>query len=113
MAVDEGPEAKNPDSPEIRSWLHLHLTSGVGPTIFRQLLETFGSAKVALRADRSALVSTKGVGPVTADGIVSSRSQVDVDAELQLISKVGVTLLTWNSPASSGSPVLVFPRLSL
>ena len=82
-----------------RSWLHLHLTAGVGPTIFRQLLETFGSAEAALRADRSALVSARGIGAVTADKIVSSRSQVDVDKELELVSKSGVTLLSWASPA--------------
>jgi DNA processing protein len=83
----------------MRSWLHLHLTAGVGPTIFRQLLETFGSAEATLRADRSALVSTKGVGSITADKIVSSRSQVDVDKELELVSKAGVTLLSWDSSA--------------
>lgn len=99
MTARDGVDGGNSASRQKRSWLHLHLTSGVGPTIFRQLLETFGSAETALRADRSALVSTKGVGAVIADKIVSSRSQVDVDRELELVSKAGVTLLSWDSPA--------------
>ena len=82
---------------KMRIWLHLHLTNGVGPTIFRQLLETFGSPSAALRADRSALASVKGIGSVKADTIVSSRAQVDVDKELNLVSKAGVILLSWQS----------------
>lgn len=99
MTARDDVDGRNSDSRQMRSWLHLHLTARVGPTIFRQLLETFGSAEAALRADHSALVSTKGVGSITADKIVSSRSQVDVDKELELVSKAGVTLLSWDSPA--------------
>ena len=83
----------------MRSWLHLHLTAGVGPTIFRQLLETFGSAEAALRADRSALISAKGIGSITADRIVTSRAQVDIDKELELVQRSGVALLSWDDPA--------------
>lgn len=83
----------------ISSYLHLHLTAGVGPTTFRQLLETFGSASAALQADRSALASVKGIGPVRADGILSSRGEVDVEKELSLVSKAGAQLLCWDSPS--------------
>ena len=70
----------------ISSHLHLHLTAGVGPTIFRQLLQTFGSASAALRADRSALATVEGIGRIRADGILSSRQQVDVDKEAGTIA---------------------------
>lgn len=86
----------------IRSWLHLHLTSGVGPTIFRQLLEAFGSPTAALRADRSALASITGIGSATAGKLVSARGQVNVDRELDLAAKAGIGLLGWDSP---GYPV--------
>ena len=89
----------NDGNDSIRSWLQLHLTPGVGPTIFRQLLDTFGSASAALRADGSALASIKGIGSATADKIVAARSQVDVEKELNLVSKEGVSLLSWDSPA--------------
>ncbi len=83
----------------ISSYLHLHLTAGVGPTIFRQLLETFGSASAALKADRSALACVKGIGRIRADGILSAREQVDVDKELSLVAKAGAQLLCWESPS--------------
>ncbi len=83
----------------ISSYLHLHLTAGVGPTIFRQLLQTFGSASAALKADRSALACVEGIGRIRADGIVSARRQVDVDKELSLVAKAGVDLLCWDSPS--------------
>ena len=81
----------------ISSYLHLHLTTGVGPTIFRQLLQIFGSASAALKADRSALASVEGIGRMRADRIVSARRQVDVEKELSLIAKAGVGLLCWDS----------------
>ncbi len=87
------------DGDAISSYLHLHLTAGVGPTIFRQLLQTFGSASAALKADRSALACVEGIGRIRADGIVSARQQVDVDKELSLVAKAGVELLCWDRPA--------------
>lgn len=83
----------------ISSYLHLHLTAGVGPTIFRQLLETFGSASAALKADRSALACVEGIGRVRADGICSARGEVDVEKELSLVVKAGAQLLCWDSPS--------------
>ena len=71
----------------ISSYLHLQLTAGVGPTIFRQLLRTFGSASAALKADHSALACVEGIGPVRASRIIASRRQVDVDKELKLVAK--------------------------
>ncbi len=87
------------DGDAISSFLHLHLTAGVGPTIFRQLLQTFGSASAALKADRSALACVEGIGRIRADAIISARRQVDVNKELSLVAKAEVTLLCWDSPA--------------
>ena len=44
-------------------------------------------------------MAVKGLGTATADKIVSSRSQLDVDKELKLVSKAGGTLLSWASPS--------------
>ena len=99
MVDCSGTEGQMNNDDEIRSWLHLHLTSGVGPTIFRQLLDTFGSASAALRADRSALASITGIGSLRAERIASARAQVAVDKELSLIAKEGIALLTWDSQA--------------
>ena len=88
--------------PGLSSWLHLHLTAGVGPTIFRHLVDAFGSASAALCAGRGTLACVDGIGRVTADRIASSRAEVDVANELELVSKHGISLLTWNS---KGYPV--------
>ena len=85
-----------PDHQGTSAWLHLHLTSGVGPTVFRQLVDVFGSPGAALKADRSALASVKGIGPTRADQIIASRTQVDLAKELELAKKAGVSLLTWD-----------------
>ena len=48
----------------------------------RTIFLSFGSASAALRADRSALACIKGIGTIKAGAIVSGRSQVDVEKEL-------------------------------
>lgn len=97
--INDYSDYKLSDDDAVASFLHLHLTSGVGPTIFRQLLATFGSPAKAIRADRAALASVKGIGSIRADRIVSARREVDVDKELKLIAKAGVDLLCWDNPA--------------
>lgn len=99
MEKPKQPEKQPDTDPDLISWLHLHLTSGVGPTIFRHLIDAFGSASAALRAGRAALACVDGIGRVTADRIASSRAEVNVAGELDLVSKHGVSLLTWNSQA--------------
>ena len=68
----------NSEDEGLSSFLHLHLTAGVGPKIFAQMMETFGSARAALRADRSALAGVKGIGHVRAEAIISARKKVNI-----------------------------------
>ena len=74
--------------------LRLHLTDGVGPVTFGNLLTYFGSADAALGASESALAQVPGIGPATSRQIVQSRDAVDLAGELALIDKLGVTVLT-------------------
>jgi DNA processing protein len=79
--------------------LRLHLTDGVGPVTFGNLLAHFGSADAALGASESALAQVPGIGPATAREIVRSRDAVDLAGEFALIDKLGVTVLTQKDPS--------------
>ncbi|MDD4890685.1 MAG: DNA-processing protein DprA [Phycisphaerae bacterium] len=74
--------------------IRLHLTDGVGPVTFANLVERFGSADAALGASESQLATVPGIGAITAKKIAVSREQADVAGEFELIEQLGVTVLT-------------------
>ncbi len=84
---------------QLRNWLHLHLTEGVGPIIFTRLLERFGTVAEALAARAGQLASDPGIGQKTAEKIAAARDRVDVDAELELAKELGVAVITRLCPA--------------
>ena len=83
---------------ELRELLRLTLTSGIGPATYRALLERFGTAKRILRASSSELKQVPGVGPVLADRIVASRTEVDPETELLLCQKHNVQIVQRTQP---------------
>jgi DNA processing protein len=82
------------DQATLESTLRLHLTDGVGPVTFANLVERFGSADAALGASEQALMGVPGIGPVIARRIVDSRDKADVTGELEQAAEFGVTVLT-------------------
>lgn len=87
------------DRSMLESTLRLHLTDGVGPVTFANLVEIFGSPESALAADESSLRRVPGVGQVIARRIVESRENVDLAGELELIDEHGITVLTQHDAA--------------
>ena len=90
-------DSTNTDRQEIAKWLRLHLTDQVGPTTFARMLEHFGGIDQALAATPGQLTTIRGIGRTTAERIVAARSQVDIDAELDLADKLGVRIITLDS----------------
>jgi len=81
------------NSPDIEKWLKLKAADGVGPVIFRRLLEHFNSIDLVLGASVSELTKVEGVGSVIAERIAAGRNKIDADAEIELAAKLGVWLV--------------------
>src|SRR5262245_51811946 len=79
------------------------MVSGVGPILFRALVERLGSPTAVLDAPMSRLRDVPGIGPKLADRIVAARRESNVEQELADCERLGVRILTADSndfPAS-------------
>ena len=84
---------------ELVDAVRLSLISGVGPRLRKALLEEFGAAAAVLAAAPSELRRVQGIGPELTRRIAVAREEIDVQAELDLCSANGVTILTECDPA--------------
>jgi DNA processing protein len=83
-----------PISAEVRDLLALHLVPGLGPRRTAALLRHFGSATAARCARSDQLLHLPGFGDMLAHELPPAMAAADVDAELALIEKAGVQLLS-------------------
>lgn len=86
------------NSPDIEKWMRLIRADGVGPIAFGRLLKWYGSVDAALGASAGGLARVEGIGPKTAERIVSTRDQFDTCAELERAGKLGVWILHMADP---------------
>lgn len=77
-------------SPQIALWLKLIRAEGVGPTLFKRLLDYFGGVERIFTASVAELTKIEGIGSKTAERIARSRDAFDADSELALADKLGV-----------------------
>ena len=80
-------------SPQIALWLKLIRADGIGPTLFKRLLDFFGSVERIFTASVVELTKVEGIGNKTAERIVRTRDAFDVDSELALADKLGVWVI--------------------
>jgi DNA processing protein len=78
---------------DVRYWLGFNLVSGVGPSRFRRLLGYFGSAEAAWRANPRDLAAA-GLDARTLEAVVSRRSRINLDVEMERVERSGATLVT-------------------
>jgi len=83
---------------ETRALLTLHLVPGLGPRLTAALLQRFGSAQNALRASADQLRQVPYLGAKLAGDLTEAIQRVDVESELELLTKHGVRLLALGSP---------------
>ncbi len=76
------------------AYIILNMISGVGPIRLSRLCEKFGSPSAVLSAKRNEISSVDGIGPTLAEEISKWRTQTDLDAELKLVDKAGVSIIT-------------------
>src|SRR5580704_3070927 len=87
-----------PLSPEGRDLLALTQVPGLGPVLTRAVLDHFGSATAARQATMQQLLQVPHIGQQVARQFVETLATIDIEPELALAEKHGVTLLPLTSP---------------
>lgn len=77
----------------VAGWLRLMRAEGVGPTLGQRLIQAFGTPEHVLGASVGQLSQIEGIGHKTAERILRSSEQVEVDKELVLADRLGVWFL--------------------
>ncbi len=80
-------------SPDIEKWIRLIRCEGMGPVTFFRLLKKFRSLDRILTASVHELCKAKNVGPSTAEKIIASKDSFNVDRELELAQKLGISII--------------------
>lgn len=75
-------------------WLGFNLVSGIGPVRVRALLDTFGDLGTAWQAD-SLQLRDVGLDRRSLDNLLSARSELSLDREMEKVQRAGVHLVTW------------------
>jgi DNA processing protein len=93
---DDAPDLDRPR--ERRALVALSLVSGVGANRMRALLAHFDAPSAVFRASRSALERVDGVGPQTAEAILTFDDRAAVEEELERADAVGAELVSpWDA----------------
>jgi DNA processing protein len=83
---------------EREAYIALNLMEKVGPVSVRSLRESLGSAAAIFEASDGLLQRSRGVGPATADAILSQRAKVDWRGEIERAGEKGLRLVTPMDP---------------
>jgi len=76
------------------AYILLNMIEGLGPVSVRRLIDTLGSPKKILEADREDLMEAKGVGEKLALKIVVQRDGIDLDFEIEKAADFGARIIT-------------------
>lgn len=88
-------------SEDARYWVGFQRAQRIGPVRLRRLIERFGTLEEAWRATPGQLGSV--LDQASVDAVVSTRSSVELDREMDKVAKAGASVLTLDDPA--------YPRL--
>lgn len=81
---------------ETRYWVGFNIVQQIGPARVQALRSRFGDLQAAWHAPERELRAA-GLNRPALENLLSARSQLDLDAEMQRIQKAGVTVLTLES----------------
>jgi len=79
-------------------WLALKQVSGVGPVLYKRLIENFKTPSAVFSADEEALFAVEGISESVAKNILTFNNFDAAKKEIEEIKKEGGTLLTLNHP---------------
>ncbi len=89
--------AVSPATTHLLEWLALSLTSGLGPTKSRKLVEHFGSAEAVFRASLTELEGA-GIPVVSAQSLATGKSAELAREEIARAATAGATILSLDDP---------------
>jgi DNA processing protein len=90
----------SPNASDLRSAeLLLALTPGIGPRLRKALLAHFGTADAVMSAAASDLRAVPGIGQKLSRSIVASRTEIDVEKELEDCRANGVSVVVESEDA--------------
>ncbi len=81
--------------PDIRYWIGFNLIPQIGPIKFRRLLDHFGNLEMAWSADAFELTRA-GLDKRALENLLHARQTLNLDQELEKITRAGVRALTWD-----------------
>jgi len=82
---------------EVKYWVGFNIVHGIGPMKFRALLNHFGDLEEAWHADARELTSA-GLDRRALKNLMTTRSTVSLDGEMEKIERQRAKVLTWNDP---------------
>jgi DNA processing protein len=80
---------------DVRYWVGFNKVSGIGAARLRALLDYFGDLETAWRASSHDLQQA-GLDKRSLSNLLAARSEIDLDAELARLARIGVQVLTWD-----------------
>ncbi len=80
-------------SADIEKWLRLIRAEGVGPTLFKRLLDALGTVDQILGASVAQLTKVEGIGDKTAERIVRTRDSFNAAGEIEHADKLNAWLV--------------------
>jgi DNA processing protein len=83
---------------DLRYWIGFNRVQGIGATRLRALLDYFGDLETAWRAPTHDLQQA-GLDKRSLANLLRLRAEIDLDAELERVHRLGVTVLTWDDDA--------------
>lgn len=80
-------------SENIILWLKLIRADGIGPVLFKRLLERFGTIQAVFGASVAEMTKIEGIGDRTAERIARTRETFDAAKEVSLADSMGVCVM--------------------
>ncbi|MDX1522880.1 MAG: DNA-processing protein DprA, partial [Anaerolineae bacterium] len=82
---------------KLRYWVGFSKVPGIGPARQKKLLDYYGQLEAAWLANPGELRAI-GLDKRSVESLVRVRQQLDLDAELNKLEKLNVSVMTWDSP---------------
>lgn len=89
------PKKKKTYNPPIREFVALHLMENLGAKRIRLLLQSVEHPQLIFRLERHELESIHGIGPMTADEVVTFNRWGEVDRILEKTQRTGAEIMTY------------------